>query len=743
METIINDKQIWQVPVTGMTCAACASSVESILKKQEGVLACTVNFASETVRLEIETQTTTLEQLRAKVKAVGYDLIESTPETLAEHQEQYQVSKLSDLRKKVIGANIFALPLMVIAMFFMHQTWANWVEWLLATPVVFIFGKTFLKNAYLQAKHRKANMDTLVAVSTSIAYFFSVSSLFFPQYWHTKGLHAPVYFEASAVVIAFVLLGKWLEEKAKANTAGAIKKLMQMRPNKVWIIENGEEKWTDLSEVRVGDRLIVKAGESVPVDGKVLSGHSFVDESLLSGEPVPVEKQKGDKLFAGTLNQHGQLKFLAEKVGNQTLLANIIRQVQEAQGSKAPIQKTVDAVASVFVPIVLGIALLTFITWMSIGGSHALSHALLTSVSVLVIACPCALGLATPTAMMVAIGRAATLGILIKDAESLTLAHRINALVLDKTGTITEGKPQIVAIYGLQEEYQKAVLLGLEMASTHPLAEAIVTHLKAEKTKPVALTSIETLPGKGITGLYEGQRYYVGKLAWIQALGIALRDFDVQYWQAMAYTIVVFANETQLLGAVALADAIKPHAQEAIAQLQAEGIALYMLTGDNIANAERVADAIAIPYVKAEVLPDEKAAFVQALQHQGHTVGMVGDGINDSQALAQADVSIAMGKGAAIAMSVAQMTLTHADLRGIAAAVQLSHKTQRIIYQNLFWAFIYNIIGIPIAAGVLYYFNGFLLNPMLASAAMAFSSVSVVSNSLRLSRFKKKDIIHL
>ncbi len=741
METTAH--QQWQVPVTGMTCAACASSVERVLKKQSGVLACSVNFASETVRLEIDAKQTSLAQLREKIQAVGYDLIEATPETLAETQELHQADKLAQLRTKVIGANVLAWPLMVVAMFFMHQTWANWVEWALATPVVFIFGKTFFKNAYLQAKHRTANMDTLVAVSTGIAYFFSVFTLFFPQYWHTKGLHAPVYFEASAVVIAFVLLGKWLEERAKSHTAGAIKQLMQMRPTKVWLIENGEEKWTDLSEVSIGDRLIVKAGESVPVDGKVLSGHSFVDESLLSGEPVPIEKQKGDKLFAGTINQQGQLKLLAEKVGSHTLLSHIIRQVQEAQGSKAPIQKTVDKVASVFVPIVLGIALLTFIIWMSIGGRNALSHALLTSVSVLVIACPCALGLATPTAIMVAIGRGAGMGILIKDAESLDLAHRIDAIVLDKTGTITQGKPQMVAVHGLQNPENKAVLLALEMASTHPLAEAIVTYLKSTQTKPVVLASVETLAGKGLTGLYDGQRYYVGKLAWMKELGIALHDFDVESWLQQAYTVVAFANETQLLGVVALADALKPDAQVALRQLQAQGIALYMLTGDNASNAACVAKAVGITQVKAEVMPDEKAQFVQALQQEGKIVAMIGDGINDSQALAQADVSIAMGKGAAIAMSVAQMTLTNARLSSIAQAIALAHRTQQIIYQNLFWAFIYNIIGIPIAAGLLYPFNGFLLNPMLASAAMALSSVSVVSNSLRLSRFEKKDIIHL
>ncbi|RDB04875.1 heavy metal translocating P-type ATPase [Runella aurantiaca] len=733
METLtIENEQKITIPVTGMTCAACASSVENVLNKQEGVLECAVNFANETAQITFNTTQTSPEALKKSVQAVGYDLILDTANAQVK-QAELKTAHVQSLKNNVVWASILTAPVVVIGMFFMKMPYANWIMLALTTPVLALFGKSFFINAWKQARHGQSNMDTLVALSTGIAYLFSLFNTIYPEFWHSRGLHPHVYFEAAAVVIVFIMLGKLLEEKAKANTSSAIKKLMGLQPHTVWIIENGEEKEVELAQVRIGDRIIVKPGDKIAVDGKVLFGTSFVDESMLSGEPIPVEKTKGAKVFAGTVNQQGSFRFIAEKIGGETLLAGIIQMVQNAQGSKAPIQKLTDKIAGIFVPIVIGIAILTFMAWFILGGENALSQGLLAAVTVLVIACPCALGLATPTAIMVGVGKGAENGILIKDAESLELAHRVNAIILDKTGTITEGKPTLTDSFWVENhESQKSILLSIESQSAHPLAEAVVNHLKMEGVKTRLVQQFENVTGRGVKATVDGEIFYVGSPVWMTERQLSLSESPIEKWQLEAKTVIVFANETKVIAAFGITDPIKETSAKAIEELQNQGIDVYMLTGDNVQTAQQVAKQVGINHFKAQVLPSDKAAFVEELQRMGKVVAMVGDGINDSHALAMADVSIAMGRGSDIAMDVAKMTLISGDLHKIAQAIRLSKWTVAAIHQNLFWAFIYNLIGIPLAAGVLYPLNGFLLNPMIAGAAMALSSVSVVGNSLRL-----------
>lgn len=735
--TLENQAQIKTliVPVTGMTCAACASSVQTILDKQSGVLECAVNFANESAKIQFDTSLTSPEFLQEKLQQIGYGLILGTPEKAKEQQAILKENQYQKLKQNLIWATILTIPVVIIGMFFMEMPYSNWIELALTTPVLLWFGRQFFVNALKQTRAGTANMDTLVALSTGIAFIFSLYNTLFPEFWHHRGLHAHVYYEAAAVVIVFIMLGKLLEEKAKSNTSTAIKKLMGLQPKTVWVIENGEEKEIPIAEVQVSDRILIRPGDKIPVDGKVLSGNSFVDESMMSGEPLPVEKSKGSKVFSGTVNQQGSFKFIAEKVGDETFLAQIIQLVQEAQGSKAPVQKLVDKIASIFVPIVIIVAVLTFIIWMIFGGENALTHALLTSVSVLVIACPCALGLATPTAIMVGVGKGAENGILIKDAESLEIAHNVNSIILDKTGTITEGKPSVSDIIWINEsenDTHKSILLSLESLSSHPLAEAVTQHLKGGSVKSLTINTFENVVGKGIRANFEGLNYFVGSPKWIESIIINLDNEAIISLEKQGKTVVVFANEKEILAIIAITDKIKSTSKIAIQELQEEGIEVFMLTGDNILTAQKVAEEVGINHVKAGLMPNDKAEFIKQLQKEGKVVAMVGDGINDSQALAQADISIAMGKGSDIAMDVAKMTLISSDLLKIPQALKLSRQTVSTIRQNLFWAFIYNLIGIPLAAGVLFPFNGFLLNPMIAGAAMALSSVSVVSNSIRL-----------
>lgn len=722
-------------PVMDMACASCAGSAEATLNNQVGVVKAEVNYANHSALIEFIPGLVSTENLKSAVQAAGYDLIVDEKETAT--LEQVREDNYNTLRKRVIGAMIFAVPLFVIGMFFMDMPYANYIMWALATPMLFYFGKQFFTGAWKQLKHKSANMDTLVAVSTGTAYVFSVFITLFPEYLHSKGIHAHVYFEAAGIVIAFILLGKLLEEKAKGNTSSAIKKLMGLQPKTVTVIhEGGHQMDMPIQSVKTGTTLLVKPGEKIAVDGVVLSGKSYVDESMISGEPVPVSKTEGQKVFAGTINQKGSFQFKAEKVGGDTVLAQIIKMVEQAQGSKAPVQKLVDKIAAIFVPVVMGIAVLSFVIWMALGGDHAFTQGLIAFVTVLVIACPCALGLATPTAIMVGVGKGAEKGILIKDAESLELAQKINTVILDKTGTITEGKPTVIYTkwFVNKTEELNNILYSIEKSSEHPLADAIVKHLK-DSAVFIKDVTIENLSGQGIEGKHNGKSYIIGNDILTKNRKVKISG-DAENWingqLNKAQTVVLFSDENQLLAAIAIADQIKSTSQKAINALHKGGIKVYMLTGDNDQTAKAVADEVGIDEYRANVLPAEKAAFIQELQSQGKIVAMVGDGINDSNALAQADVSIAMGKGSDIAMDVATMTIISSDLTKISEAIHLSKYTSQAIKQNLFWAFIYNVIGIPIAAGLLYPINGFLLDPMWAGAAMAFSSVSVVMNSLRL-----------
>ena len=724
-------------PVLEMTCAACAVSVESMLKSTAGVKDAGVNFANQTAWVEYDKRVARPVDLQNTVRSIGYDLVVDVEDPQAV-QEEAQRKHYEAVKKRTIWSAVLSLPVVVIGMFFMDvgNHW-NYISMVLAGPVVFYFGRTYFINAWKQARHGKANMDTLVALSTGIAFLFSAFNTFFPGFWHARGLHAHVYYEAAAVVIAFISLGKLLEEKAKSNTSSAIRKLMGLQPKTVRIISDGVEEEIPVASVKVGQHIIVRPGEKIPVDGAVISGSSYVDESMISGEPVPVIKTAGEKVFAGTVNQKGSFQFEAEKVGGETILAQIIKMVQQAQGSKAPVQRLVDKVAGIFVPVVIGISIATFIVWIVLGGDDAFTHALLTSITVLVIACPCALGLATPTAIMVGVGKGAENNILIKDAESLELAHKVNAVILDKTGTITEGKPVVTDLeWNVQEPgHLKGILYTLESQSEHPLAEAVVNKLKEEGARAVAAEAFESITARGVKGTVNGAAYFAGNRKLVDEKSIVIPD-EMQAagarLQSEAKTVIYFTDDKTVLAVIAIADKVKATSAAAIASLQRKGIDVYMLTGDNEQTAKAIAEQVGLTHYKAEVLPSEKADFVKALQAQGKIVAMVGDGINDSHALAEADVSIAMGKGSDIAMDVAKMTLITSDLQSIPKALNLSTKTIMGIRQNLFWAFIYNVIGIPLAAGILYPVNGFLLNPMIAGAAMALSSVSVVANSLRL-----------
>lgn len=726
-------------PVLGMTCASCAGSAQSTVTYEPGVVIASVNFATGNLTVEYLSNMTNAAKLQKAVQSVGYDLLIEDESKQQETLEVIHAQKFQKLQTKTIWATILSFPVVVIGMFFMDMPYADPLMWLFSTPVVLWLGKDFFINARKQAKHRLVNMDTLVALSTGIAYLFSVFNMLLPEFWHQRGLHAHVYFEASSVIIAFILLGKLLEEKAKGNTSSAIKKLMGLQPKTVIIIlADGTHRQTAIEEVNTDDVILVKPGEKIAVDGMVTSGSSYVDESMLSGEPVPVLKKENEKVYAGTINQKGSFQFKAVKVGKETMLAQIIKMVQDAQGSKAPVQKLVDKIASIFVPVVIGIAILTFMLWFFLGGDNGVVQGLLAAVTVLVIACPCALGLATPTAIMVGVGKGAENGILIKDAESLELAKKVDAIVLDKTGTITEGRPEVTGFQWLNnDDATSNVLLSIEKQSEHPLAEAVVKHL--DGIAALTLSGFESITGKGAKAGHNNEIYFVGNKKLLVENSIIIDDqlqIQAEQWDRQSKTVIWFSNSKQALAVIAISDKIKEKSVQAIQEMQDMGIDLYMLTGDNEATAKAIAEQTGIRYYKAEVLPQHKAYFIKKLQQQGKTVAMVGDGINDSTALATANVSIAMGKGSDIAMDVAKMTIISSDLSKIPQAIRLSKQTVATIRQNLFWAFVYNLIGIPIAAGILYPINGFLLNPMIAGAAMALSSISVVSNSLRL-KWKK------
>lgn len=746
----MTDKNIVQetFPVLGMSCASCAARIEKTLNRQSGVKIAAVNYASATATVEYDPKNCSSEALQQAVQAAGYDLLINRDGNTLEEAEEAHNKKFTTLKLRTVWAVILSLPVVIIGMFFMDMPYANPIMWTLSTPIVFWLGRGFFSSAWKQLRHGSANMDTLVAISTGTAYLFSLFNMLFPDFWLSRGIHPHVYFEAASVIIAFILLGRLLEEKAKGNTSTAIKKLMGLQPKTVTVVGN-EERIVPIEQIRPGDIILVKPGERIAVDGIVTEGSSYVDESMLSGEPVAVSKQKDAKVFAGTINQKGSFRFRAEKVGTDTLLAKIIHMVQDAQGSKAPVQQLVDKIAGIFVPTIIGIAVLAFIVWMMLDGTSGFTHGLLAFVTVVIIACPCALGLATPTAIMVGIGKGAERGILIKDAESLEIAKKVNTVVLDKTGTVTEGKPVVSKLVWntptttpnpsiSSKDVLPDIFYSLEKLSEHPLADAVVNHLK-ESASIDDIQDFETITGKGVKGRTQGRIYFVGNLKLLEenriAISRSLRE-EATRLTAKAQTVIWFADEENALAIAGITDRIKETSIRAVDELRATGIEVHMLTGDNETTAREIARKAGIAHYQASVLPQDKAAFISRLQAEGRKVAMVGDGINDSAALAQADLSIAMGGGSDIAMDVAKMTIISSDLTKIPEALRLSRLTARTIRQNLFWAFIYNIVGVPIAAGILYPINGFLLNPMIAGAAMAFSSVSVVSNSLLLKRKK-------
>ncbi len=725
-------------PVLNMHCAGCANNVEKAVKHLAGVEESSVNFASNLLSVSYKSGQQTPESIRLAVVAAGYDLI-INEDHIDECQEERRQKSYRRLKYRVIGAWVFSIPLLILSLLFMDFPYSGLIQMLLTIPVLLIFGAPFYAGAWKQLHLRSSNMDTLVALSTSIAFAFSVFNTFFPDFWISRGLEPHIYYEASAVIIAFVLTGKLMEEHAKGNTSTAIRKLMKLQPKTAHVLREGIEKEIPLELLCVDDLIRVRPGEQIPVDGFLTEGVSYVDESMISGEPVPVEKKADSQVLAGTINRKGSFIIRAVKVGKETVLANIIRMVQEAQGSKAPVQRVVDRVTGIFVPVVLGLSALTFVLWMAFGGMDVLSRALLSAVSVLVIACPCALGLAAPIALMVGIGKAASEHILIRDAVALELMRKVNVVVLDKTGTLTEGRPTVVGwLWATSEEIQlKNIFLAAELKSEHPLAGAIIAALQAEDIVPAAVDSFQSLTGKGIRVSYDDIDYWAGshKLVKDYSAGHSgLLGRELVQYESDGCSMVYFGRENELLAVVAIKDRIKETSATAVQHLQEQGIDVYMLTGDGERTAMTVARKLGIKHYIADALPDDKDLFVHELQLQRKIVAMVGDGINDSQALARADVSIAMGKGTDIAMDVAMVTLMTSDLSLLPKAISLSRRTVQLIHQNLFWAFIYNLIGIPIAAGILYPVNGLLLNPMLASAAMAFSSVSVVLNSLRIRR---------
>ena len=728
------------LPVLEMSCAVCAANVESTVQALPGVEKAAVNFAAGTLTVTYRPSVITLGAMQAAVQAAGYDLIVEAEDPVA-MQEEMERKYYKILRRKTRGALSLSVPLALLGMVFMHVPYGNWVMMMLALGIMVFFGRSFYVNGVRHALKGKANMDTLVALSTSIAFLFSLFNTLCPGFWLERGLEPHVYYEASGVIIAFVLLGKLMEERAKNSTSSAIKGLMGLQPKTARLVTDGREEEVPISALQVGNTVSVRPGEKIPVDGTLLQGSSSVDESMLSGEPIPVEKNAGDRVLAGTINQKGAFTMEATSVGETTVLAQIVQMVQSAQGSKAPVQRIVDKISGIFVPVVVSLSLVTFVCWLVIGGEGYFSYALLSAVSVLVIACPCALGLATQTALMVGMGKGAERHILIKDAFALENLCKVDTVVLDKTGTLTEGVPVVTDSYWISDDnaLYLDILYTAEQKSEHPLASAIIRWLEDSGAKACETENFESLTGRGVRIQVEGATYWVGRQGLLEIFRADIPEKarkEIGRWQEEGQSVVFYGLENRLLAVLAISDRIKPTSADAVKELKKQGIEVHLLTGDGIRTAEQVAATLGIDHYKAGVMPNDKEEYIVSLQRKGKKVAMVGDGINDSQALARADVSIAMGKGTDIAMDVAMVTLITSDLLLLPDAIRLSKQTVRLIYQNLFWAFIYNVIGIPLAAGVLYPINGLLLNPMLASAAMAFSSVSVVLNSLRLKFMK-------
>lgn len=722
-------------PVKGMSCAACASSVQRILQNQEGVELAEVNFTAHQVELQFD-DSAEPSKLKLALQSVGYDLdLEAGDKR--EARKKQRMERYDTRRKASIWSAVFALPIFILGMFYSEWLYTPFLSAALCLPVLLIWGKPFYSQAWKQAKHGQANMDTLVALSTGIAFLFSLFNTLYPAFWLSRGLEAHVYYEAAVMIITFVSIGKAIEERANGASSQALEKLINLQPSIIHSLDpNGQIQDRPLEEIKIGDEIRVNPGESIPLDGMVISGKSYVDESMLSGESMPLAKAKGDRVFAGTINQSSSFIMQCLKDPADSVLSQIIRLVEEAQASKPPIQDLVNRIAGIFVPVVLLLALLTFGVWTFANGFEGLAYGLYTAMAVLVIACPCALGLATPTAIMVGIGKGAANNILIRDSESLELAPKVNFLILDKTGTLSQGKAKVLDIqWFVDEDSYRSALLALQSQSQHPLALAIVRHLKESKLRASEQESIELIEGQGVRMKSATEGFYAcGNERFVRASAIELDDHQAKAlkWEQQGATVFYFFNEKELIAQIVLGDPLKVGSVEAIKTLQGMGIELMILSGDKKETTAYWAKELGIENFRAEVSPQEKGALVREFQNQGKVVAMVGDGINDSEALAQADLGIAMGHGSSIAIEAAKITLLGSDLRAIPKAIKLSKFTVRGIRQNLFWAFIYNLIGIPIAAGILYPLNGFLLDPMLAAAAMALSSMSVVLNSLRL-----------
>lgn len=754
METI-------RLHLQGMSCASCASSIEKVITKVSGVKECNVNFALSQATVSYNPQITNLNYIQKAITDAGYASYNDSDSEDEDEEKKRQEFEQKQLTRKVIVGAILS-TLLVIGMLsemmggmdlpFIPAWLGNpWVQLVLVTPVQFWCGKSFFVGAWKAFRRHTANMDTLIALGTVVAYFYSLFITAFPQVLESQGLEVQVYYEVAGVVITLVLLGKLFENRAKGQTSEAIRKLMGLQPKTARVIRQGQEMDIPIEQVILEDVIIVRPGEKIPVDGEVVEGESSIDESMVTGEPIPVQKQRGDEVIGATINKTGSFKFKATKVGKDTVLAQIVQLVKDAQGSKAPIQQLADQVTGWFVPVVIAIAILTFIIWFNTMGNTTL--AMITTVGVLIIACPCALGLATPTSIMVGTGKGAENGILIKGADSLELAHKLNTIVCDKTGTITEGKPSVtnyITAKGIANHHEIELLTfaaAVEKNSEHPLAEAVVNYAQSQdvKTPLPEVTKFEAVAGMGVQGNVSGKLVQIGTQRWMDELNLETQSFNSmrEEWESEAKTTALIAVDGKIEGLMGIADAIKPSSVEAVKSLQKMGLEVVMLTGDNQKTAEAIASEVGIKRVFAQVRPDQKASTIQQIQQEKPNrqqkrkiVAMVGDGINDAPALAQADVGISIGTGTDVAMAASDLTLISGDLRGIVIAIQLSHATMRNIKENLFFAYIYNSLGIPIAAGILYPFFGWLLNPMIAGAAMAFSSVSVVTNALRLRNFK-------
>ena len=737
------------IPVSGISCASCVATIEGALGKTPGVVSAAVNLATNVATVEFVPATVTVQELRRAIRDVGYEPLDTVEgASMADYEKAAREQEIRTLKRKLTVGIILAAPVFLGSM---HH-WFPWVPsalqnfWVLlalTTPVQFWVGAQFYRGFWASLRHGTSDMNTLIAVGTSSAYLYSLAMTLAPDFFRARGITPAVFYETAAVIITLILLGRLLEAIAKGRTSEAIKRLMGFQAKTARILRNGEEHDIAVEAVRIGELVIVRPGEKIPVDGVVREGASAVDESMLTGESLPVEKRPGDQVVGATLNKTGMFKFEATKVGKDTVLAQIIRLVEEAQGSKAPIQRVADYVASIFVPTVIGIAVLTFLLWLAFGPSPAFLFALLNFVAVLIIACPCALGLATPTAIMVGTGKGAEQGILIRGGESLELAHKIQTIVFDKTGTLTKGQPEVTDIEihetgSVKREELLRLAASLERGSEHPLGEAILEKAKSGGGALSEVEEFEAIPGHGVRGKVDGRMVLLGNARLMQESGIPLGELaeKAEGFASQGKTPMFVAVDGEAAGVIAVADTLKDHSVEAVRALYRLGVEVVMITGDNRRTAAAIARQAGIERVLAEVLPDQKAEEVKKLQAEGRVVAMVGDGINDAPALARADVGIAIGTGTDVAIEASDITLIGGDLRGVVTAIELSKRTLRTIKQNLFWAFIYNVIGIPVAAGVLYPFFGILLNPMLASIAMAMSSVSVVSNSLRLRRFR-------